>query len=186
MTKTTTLFRKKEKKAAIGFLVCNSLYATMVENILKRYFADTFDFVVISTSSRASLYAAFITVRDFLEKNFNHVFIVFNTDEDDKDKLLDVFAPPLKERHLNRQATLIPIEPTMDLWLLSYFENIETKKTMPLSDIKKALNAYMTEEDILSGKAFENIDFNILREKNKDFDSFLVKIEEKIKKFTKK
>ncbi len=186
MTKLAPNIKKKDKTIAIGFLVHDNLYATIVENILKQCFDNTTHFLVISTSSKAALYGAFDTVGFFLDKNFNHVFIVFNTDEDDKDELIDVFEPPLKERHLQRQATLLPIEPTMDLWLLSYFENIENKKTMPLSDIKKALNAYMTEEDILSGKAFETIDFNVLRQKNKDFDHFLVKIEEKIKKYSKK
>lgn len=191
MTKAAPSLRKKEKKIALGFLVYDNFYATIIENILKHYFAEKIQCLVISTSSRTSLYAAFITVRTFLDNKFDHVFIIFNfnaadEDEENIDDLLSIFGEPLKQNHLDRQATLLPIEPPMDLWLLSYFENIDNKKTLPSTEIKKALNAYMTEQDILSSKAFEKIDFNVLRTKNKDFDLFLTKIEEKIKKYSKK
>jgi hypothetical protein len=180
MTKQPAVRTKSQ--TGIGFIVVGQHVALFIEQLVKFYYQDKVKTFIIHVSQRAALWSATSSVANYLQHNYNHVIIAFDTDEKDPDYLVSIFKEPIEKRKLEKYVSFCPIEPSLTAWLLTNFKETDG---LTFQEIKKESAKFFTEADMFKPEFYEKIDFELMRHRNEKFNAFAEKVISITKKVTK-
>jgi len=171
---------KKINKKRLGFIVERQSDSNFIEYLHKAYFKDKFDVVIIPTIDKAALLSSSRAIASvLLGKGINHVFTMYDVKEESAEEHLEYLHYTLKRQGVDKDTTVIVVEPFIDSWILSgYVDDVEEIKSMNLKTQLDKLKSFGFEE-----KPFEfgqkQLDFSKMM-KNKNFENFIHKVEERI------
>jgi len=171
---------KKIDKKRLGFIVEGQSDYNFMEYLHQTYFKDKFDMVIIPAMSKASLISSSRAIASvLLGKGINHVFTMYDVKEESAEEHLEYLHYTLKRQGVDKDTTVIIVEPFMVSWILSgYLDDVEEIKSMNLTTQLDKLKSFGFEE-----KPFEfghkELDFSKMM-KNKNFENFIHKVEERI------
>lgn len=169
----------QKTKKTLGFIVEGNIDMHFIQFLVRDYFNNEFQAEIVCTMGKASMASsAKIIVSSFIQSGVDHVFMLFDTDNIEIEKQLQFLSEPLEKAGFMENVTIIPIQPCIELWMLSAFiSNPEELKNMDIAAINAKLLEYGIENknQLFIGKNIEKMIAH-----NADFKDFLKKIEEKI------
>jgi len=169
----------KTNKKIIGFIVAGQSDYNFINYLYEDYFKDKFEIVIIPTSSNAALLSSSKGIAStLLYKGINHVFALFESEQHPPEKYIEFLSESLKEYSLENHTTIIPVDPFIESWILSAYVDEKDRKSMDMETQLDKLKTFGFEQ-----KPFEfghkQLDFSKMM-KNKNFEDFIHKVEEKI------
>jgi len=154
---------KHEKSRKIAFFVETDVDEIIVTNFAERVLSSSVYFNTIQMDiDIAAFCAASGVIIDLLPRNYQHFFILFDTNTTDEEQIAyyqRLIADPIKKEGLLDYVTFCPIVPNIGAWLLDYYE-LPKKRFGPEFDLPKI-------EEVAS-----QIDINMLKQKNASFNQF--------------
>lgn len=145
----------------IGFLVERATDEYIIEMLVKRVFPDT-KFYAIPMGGKAGFHIAYPTVYLFLEKNYDHIILVVNSESTEREVAnmwKRKYERQFRKYDVDQYTTVFAIEPDALSWL-SGAEPIEEfgQKTLPKADIERLI---------------ATLDIDTLKMTNRNFRQFL-------------
>ena len=165
----------------IGFIVEGATDVTLITKLVTRLHPDIF-MRAIYVGGKSRFYSAHIGTVAFLRKEYQHVFVLFDTDTTDSFNIEDQlrsFSQPFREYGLEKRATLIPIIPEIEAWILSHF----IKEIHPSTSPKAALRKILTDSPELPQditKLVEHVDLSQMKANNQNFAEFVDELENRV------
>ena len=119
-----------------------------------------------------------IIVAKFMELGIDHVFILFDTDETPVSEYIKYFNNSLKNTVYANKVTLVPIEPFLESWILSSYNNTDKKNDR--KEIMRTLKSYGYSNKNEYNFINKKLDIKRIITNNSDFSFFVDKINEKL------
>ncbi|MDM8549973.1 hypothetical protein QUF72_07855 [Desulfobacterales bacterium HSG2] len=160
------------KNFKLGFIVEGDTDKVIIETLARRLLPSDTQFHTVRTGSKSELFhSAHITVFKFLDKAYNHVIALFDTDSTDQDSIGERVLnceEQFRRYDLLKQVTVCPVIPEIEVWLLAnYFEPFEIYRP------KVMLAETIQEKQLDIEKLVQTADINLMKKRNASFASFV-------------
>lgn len=171
----------RESKIILGFIVEGQTDALFIKQLASDYFQDRFVAEIVIMSGKASLASSSkIVISSFMQIGVEHVFILFDTDNQDIENQKNYLITPIQDSGLIDNVTIVPVDPMLETWILSSsIRDLNSIKKMDLKSQKSKLKELGFSKAPI-GFANLKLDFNSMAGNNPDFKRFIDQIEDKI------
>ncbi len=166
----------------LGFIVADDKDEIIIEVLARRILPESVQFHIVPSKG---FHSAYITVFKFLEKSYNHIIILFDTDSADQYSIehrQQTYGEEIRKYKLQRWVTFCPVVPQMEAWLLgNYIERPEIYRD-PEKMLAETLQIKELTLDVMKEIA-QTADIELMKKRNASFASFvdmLQNIEEKL------
>jgi len=182
--KTQSYENTATSKKSIGFIVEGNSDADFIKYLVEQYFKSVFDAVLIPVSGKASMISsARIIVSSLITSGVEHVFILFDTDNEYSERYTQYIMETLEKVEMSEKASIITIHPFLETWILSgYMEDASEIQSMDMKTQLQLLKSYG-----FGKKSFEllgkRLDFEKIKKSNLNFSEFIKEIEDRLQSY---
>ncbi|MDM8549972.1 DUF433 domain-containing protein [Desulfobacterales bacterium HSG2] len=172
------------KNLKLSFIVEDKVDKIIVGTLVHRILPSNIQIYTV-TKGKSHFHLNYITVFEFLDKAYNHVIFLFDTDSADQVSVkqnVREYEREFRKHNLQRWVTVCPVVPQIEAWLLgNYLERPEIYRE-PTAMLAEAMQVEkLTGEDM--EKIAQAADIDRMKKRNASFSSFvelLQNLEEKL------
>ena len=163
------------KDVKLGFIVERTKDEIIVETLARRLLPPTVRFYTVPMGHKSGFYSAYITVVKFVQKAYDRVIIVFDTDTADPIRINErqgCYEPQFKKYGLEKHITLCPAVLQIESWLLANYVERPERYSLPREELAEAIQVEkLTETDIQ--QLAKTADIDLMRNRSSSFDFFV-------------